>query len=163
MSNLDNFPTTPEAIAHELAKIGSFVEHGLSPRVSPSQLAKDLEKEILENALTLEEVSNMLNISTARVHERYNESSLIGFPYNGSIVFPDVQFFNSEELPNWGLVAPSFKGDIHSVALSLFMNQTSTELESHGVDLTPREWLLSGGDVEILKDHIKYAFFEAGR
>ena len=128
-----------------LRKAGSL-QHAMPPLVSRASFRTQLLfEQLLQGALTVKAAAARLHVSESRIRQRLAARSLIGVERAGTWQLPAFQFTEDADLPGLAEVLPAFPDDVHPAAVFLFLDAPSPDLDVEGQNLTPREWLLTGG------------------
>ncbi|SHQ47274.1 hypothetical protein [Mycobacteroides abscessus] len=108
---------------------------------------------LVNTAFTVAQVAQGLGITPARVRQKRLARELWGIANGQSWVFPVLQFDTDE---NGGPIQPVrgleqvFKvlpADLHPAAVAGFLFTQQPELYAEGRQMSPLEWLRSGGDI----------------
>lgn len=141
-----------------LQSVGSYVNTPPTPLNSPRMRTALRGEAILRDALTAREVGELLGVTAARVRQRAQLGSLLGWTSGGEWRFPRIQFTATGELPSWSTVATAFPAGVHPVELEGALTTPSVDLVLDGITLSPRDWLLSSGDPAAAITTIRGAF-----
>ena len=110
--------------------------------------------------LSRADVASLLGVDPSRVSHQATAGRLYSYSgNNGRPVFPDWQFTGTGDparssevavvavaLPHLGDVVAAMPPGSHPVAVRTFMTTPSDDLSVRGEALSPRDWLLGGGD-----------------
>lgn len=129
----------------------------LSPPVAgePAPLARTAARyaAMLATALTTREAAGLLGTGESRVRQRLKDGTLYGVKARRENRLPAFQFEGGGEVPGVGGVLRHVDRSVHPVALLNWFTLPSPDLhldeEEEGA-VSPREWLLSGGDPGVL-------------
>jgi excisionase family DNA binding protein len=121
----------------------------------PDPLARTVARyaAMLATALTTKEVAGLLGTGESRVRQRLKEKTLYGVKVGRENRLPAFQFEGDKEVPGIGRVLRHVDRSLHPVALSNWFILPSPDLyldEEEERTVSPREWLLSGGDPQVL-------------
>jgi excisionase family DNA binding protein len=141
------------------AEVEALREGGmdLSPTASddPDPLARTAARyaAMLATALTTREAADLLGVSEGRVRQRLKEGTLYGLKAGRENRLPAFQFEGGREVRGIGEVLRNLDRSVHPVALLGWFTLPNPDLyldveEERAV--SPREWLLSGGDPGVL-------------
>lgn len=128
----------------------------LSPREEggPDPLARTAARYValLASALTTREAAEVLEVGESRVRQRLGEGTLYGVKAGRENRLPAFQFEGGKEVPGIAEVLQAIDRSLHPVAvLNWFMlPNPDLFLDEEEVPVSPRYWLLSGGDPEVL-------------
>jgi excisionase family DNA binding protein len=127
----------------------------LSPREAGlNPLARTASKYValLASALTTREAAEVLEVGESRVRQRLGEGSLYGVKAGRENRLPAFQFEGGKEVPGIAEVLKAIDRSLHPVAvLNWFMlPNPDLFLDEEARPVSPRYWLLSGGDPEVL-------------
>lgn len=104
-------------------------------------------EQLINDGLTPAEAAARLGTNEAEIEQRIRARSLLGIHVDGQLRLPMFQFTQHGELPGVAELWPAFPSDAHPVAVWLFLNAASPELQIGGRDLSPAEWLGAGRPV----------------
>lgn len=90
-----------------------------------------------------------MGVSQGRIRQRLTARTLFGIQTSMEWRLPPVQF-TADGLPLRGLdrVLPALPEDVHPIVVNAFMQRPHEDLGITGTATSPREWLVSGGDIE---------------
>ncbi len=107
-----------------------------------------LEASELRRALPLPEVAALLGTSSPEVLGMTAAGSLYAHTLAGGLGrWPDWQFAGGHPLPHLAAVVAALPSGTHPVTLRAFMITPDPALRHDDVAVSPRDWLLGGGDV----------------
>lgn len=98
------------------------------------------------SSLTVAEAARRLGVSGGRVRQLIAAGELVSLGGDGAHLLPDWQFVDGAAVPGLAQVTAALTG-CHPLTVAGFMTTPSPDLEAGGVDLSPVEWLVAGGDV----------------
>jgi hypothetical protein len=102
---------------------------------------------VLAATESVAEVSRRLGIDGSRVRHRLARRQLVGNRRNDGWRLPSWQFgVDGRPLPGLERVLRALDEDVHPVVLARFFATTAPELRVGRRAVTPREWLVGGGD-----------------
>jgi excisionase family DNA binding protein len=141
------------------AEVGVLEGGGLdlSPPVAgePDPLARTAAKyaAMLATALTTREAAGLLGTGESRVRQRLKDGTLYGVKAGRENRLPAFQFEGGAEVPGVATVLRHVDRSVHPIALLNWFTLPSPDLyldEEREEAVSPREWLLSGGDPRVL-------------
>lgn len=101
---------------------------------------------LAESALTVGAAANLLNIDPSRVRHRLAARRLTGWKDQGGWRLPAWQFTEDGVLPSLDAVLAAVPEDEPALVVAAFMTSPQDDLVIAGDAVTPRQWLLAGGD-----------------
>lgn len=108
----------------------------------------DAFAEIVARSLcSTEAVAERLQVDRSRISQRRKDRSLYSFRAGDSVCYPDWQFLGSETLPGLREVLRALDPELHPLTVDHFFTTPSLELTSGAEQLSPADWLATGGDV----------------
>jgi hypothetical protein len=120
-------------------------EPGDAARLWLANVTSNLAEQI-QGSLTVDETATMLGISGSRVRHRVHEGALYAFKAAHHLRLPRWQFHGDEPLPGLRKVLAALIPDLHPLEVSQFMTTAEADLEISEKAVSPREWLVVGGD-----------------
>jgi hypothetical protein len=99
-----------------------------------------------DTALSVGQAAARIGVDTSRVRHRIGERRLIGWKDRGGWRLPAWQFTDSDALPGLDVVLAWMPADQPALVLANLMTTPQEDLEIHDRPVSPREWLLAGGD-----------------
>jgi len=104
---------------------------------------------LVETALSQKSVSQNLNVTTSRIRQRIDSGSLYAIQLEKGRVCPAWQFYEGRTLPGLEQVLSVIDKSVNPLVIQRFFTTVSADLESDklGTVLTPRDWLITGHDV----------------
>jgi excisionase family DNA binding protein len=108
---------------------------------------------LLATALTTGEAAGLLGTGESRVRQRLREKTLYGVKAGRENRIPTFQFEGGGEVQGMGEVLRHVDRSVHPVALINWFTLPNPDLHlDKEVEraVSPREWLLSGGDPQVL-------------
>ncbi|RRO17615.1 DNA-binding protein [Saccharopolyspora rhizosphaerae] len=99
-----------------------------------------------DTALSVGQAAARIGVDTSRIRHRIGERRLIGWKDRGGWRLPAWQFSDADALPGLEVVLAWMPVDQPALVLANFMTTPQEDLEIHGRPVSPREWLLAGGD-----------------
>jgi hypothetical protein len=99
-----------------------------------------------DSAVTVAEAARQLGVDTSRIRHRLGVGRLVGWKDRGSWRLPAWQFAGAGVLPGLETVLAAVPPDQPALVVAGFMTSSQDDLLVDGVRLSPREWLLAGGE-----------------
>jgi len=118
-----------------------------------ARLERRTEREGLGHATTARDAANRLGLNSRSISAFPGE--LFAFVIDGELRYPAWQFINGREnpvLPHLAQLVEAFSDDMQPSTILGFMQTPQEDARLDGVQLTPVEWLVRGGDVQRLID-----------
>ena len=104
---------------------------------------------LADSALSVGQAAEMLNVDDSRIRHRLKEGRLTGWKDQGWRL-PAWQFNGSGVLPGLEVVLRAVPADQPALVVAAFMNTPQADLVISDRPATPRQWLLAGGDPELV-------------
>jgi excisionase family DNA binding protein len=138
-------------------EIVALKEGGLDLSVreaGPDPLAGTAAKYValLASALTTREAAGVLEVGESRIRQRLREGTLYGVKAGRENRLPAFQFEGGGEVPGIAEVLARIDRSVHPVAVLNWFLLPNPDLyldEEEASPVSPRHWLLSGGDPEV--------------
>lgn len=99
-----------------------------------------------DTALSVNQAADRISVDSSRIRHRIGDGRLIGWKDRGGWRLPAWQFSDSDALPGLDVVLTWMPADQPALVLANFMTTPQEELEIHDRPVSPREWLLAGGE-----------------
>ncbi|GAA4887927.1 MULTISPECIES: DNA-binding protein [Saccharopolyspora] len=99
-----------------------------------------------DTALSVNQAAERLGVDSSRIRHRIGERRLIGWKDRGGWRLPAWQFTEHDALPGLEAVLAAMPLDQPALVLANFMTTPQEDLEVEDHPVSPREWLLAGGD-----------------
>lgn len=100
-------------------------------------------------ALDRTQAAERLGVSPSRISHRQAEGELYGFRVRpAKMLYPDWQFDDRVTIPGLQQIVEILPEGVPAVVIRRFMTEPDDALEVEDELVSPREWLLLGGDVE---------------
>ncbi|TNC21925.1 DNA-binding protein [Amycolatopsis alkalitolerans] len=101
---------------------------------------------LAESALTVADAARLLGVDPSRVRHRLAARRLAGWKDHTGWRLPAWQFARDGVLPGLDAVLAAVPEGEPALAVAAFMSRRQDDLVLAGEPVTPREWLLAGGD-----------------
>jgi hypothetical protein len=111
-------------------------------RASSSNLADEARESV-----TVEQAARALAVDGSRVRHRVRDRALYGFKIGGGLRLPVWQFHRHEPIPGLRAVLAALPTDMHPLEVAGLMTTPDPELAVSDEPVSPRDWLIGGGDV----------------
>lgn len=115
-------------------------------------------EQMLSTAMSVKQTAALLGVTEGRVRQRLQARTLLGVERGGVWLVPRFQFLDDGELKGLDEVLPAFPVDVHPAAVFAFLMRPSADLEIDGDELSPQQWLLSGGPTETVAELVRDAY-----
>ncbi|GAA5170391.1 DNA-binding protein [Amycolatopsis dongchuanensis] len=101
---------------------------------------------LAESALTVPAAADRLGVDASRVRHRLAERRLTGWKDQGGWRLPAWQFTDDGVLPGLDTVLAALPAGQPALVVAAFMTHPQDDLVIAGEPVSPRQWLLAGGD-----------------
>jgi hypothetical protein len=101
-------------------------------------------------ALTVKQAAAKLKVTEGRIRQRLAARTLFGIPTSGGWRIPLVQFGTTGLVRGLEQVLPALRSDAHPLVVEHFLSSPHVDLILDREQLSPLEWLASGGDVSVV-------------
>lgn len=104
---------------------------------------------LVEDTLNVDQVADLLGVSTSRVRHRISDGSLYCFPSEGRGVarrIPAWQFEQGDAIPHLAHVLAGLPDDFSPVEVRDFAVNAKVDHPTRGTQVPLLQWLLDGGD-----------------
>ena len=111
---------------------------------------------LAEAALSVAGAATTLGVDDSRIRHRLAKGRLTGWKdHGGGWRLPAWQFTSSGVLPGLELVLRALPEDQPALVVAAFMSTPQSDLVINSRPATPRQWLLAGGDPELVAELIE--------
>lgn len=111
-------------------------------RASSSNLAEETRE-----SLAVAQAAKLLLVDGSRVRHRVRDRALYGFKIGGGLRLPTWQFTHHDAIPGLRAVLAALPTDVHPLEVAGLMTTPDPDLVVADEPLSPRDWLIGGGDV----------------
>ncbi len=101
---------------------------------------------LLTDSANAAEAARLLGVQESRVRQRLADRTLYGFKHEGVWRVPRFQFYHDRPVPGVAAVFPRLPDTVTPIAVETWFTTPTMELVSGDHALSPREWLITGGD-----------------
>jgi hypothetical protein len=98
-------------------------------------------------SMSVEQAATLLLVDGSRVRHRVRDRALYGFKIGGGLRLPSWQFHRNDSIPGLRAVLAALPADLHPLEVAGFMTTPDPDLSVADEPLSPRDWLIGGGDV----------------
>jgi hypothetical protein len=116
--------------------------------VAPELHTAALSAGLLATSLSVTQVASRLSVDASRIRQRLANHSLYGLRKGGAWRLPQFQFTDdgSQVVPGFGDIAPTLCGLFPVDVATWFTTPHVDLVDAEDTPLSPRDWLLGGGD-----------------
>lgn len=111
-----------------------------------------LYAELLATASSVKQIAARMRVSDAAIRQRLGKRQLYGVKVMHEWRIPAFQFDGDRVVDHFEEVAPALPPDLHPVEAFLWFTTPTADLQIRGRDVSPRQWLRSGGKPEPVID-----------
>lgn len=143
----------PPAEARALDKAGLDIDDRVaSGAADPAAETVQEYMGILASAMTVRDAAGLLGVDPSRIRQMIRDRSLAAIEENHRYLIPRFQFVNDRPIPSFSSVFSATPGDVPLILFYRWFVQPSCDLPAgeEQRDMSPREWLLSGYDPEVV-------------
>lgn len=150
---------TPDPTASQLTEQEEavFAEHGGivgSARLGATSVARATLCAFSSNlaeqtraSISVAQAAERLDVDASRVRHRLRDRALYGFKLGSSVRLPLWQFGDDAPIPSLRSVLAALPSDLHPLEVVGFMTTPDPDLTVSDEPMSPRDWLIHGGDV----------------
>jgi hypothetical protein len=147
-------PSPPLASGTELTpdEVAALQRGGVDPSPPAARVRQVLARSaaayaaLVGTAYTVAEAAQFLGIDESRVRHRLAARTLYGLRHGAGWRLPRFQFEGGTLVPGVQRVFPSLEPGMHPLAVARWFTSPDPDLTVEDVALSPRDWLLAGGD-----------------
>lgn len=149
--------TAEEQVLHEHGGIGESLGDDETVRAAVLRSASSNLAALTRESLSVEQVAKLLFVDASRVRHRVRDRALYAFKIGAALRLPTWQLDEHEPIPGLRAVLAALPADLHPLEVVGFMTTPDPDLEVAEEPLTPREWLVGGGDIRAVVELIEHA------
>jgi hypothetical protein len=105
-----------------------------------------------DTALSVNQAADRVGVDSSRIRHRIGDRRLIGWKDRGGWRLPAWQFTDTDVLPGLETVLAAMPIDQPALVLANFMTTAQEDLELGDLPVSPREWLMAGGNPQAVAD-----------
>lgn len=150
-------PATEEQILREHGGIGEPLADDETVRAAVLRSASSNLAALTRESLSVEQAAKLLVVDASRVRHRVRDRALSAFKIGAALRLPTWQFAGHEPIPGLRAVLATFPPDLHPLEIAGFMTTPDPDLTVAEEPLSPREWLIGGGEVEAVVELIGHS------
>jgi excisionase family DNA binding protein len=151
-------PASPLVAGTELTpdEAAALERGGLRPSPPAARVRRVLVRSVAAyaalagTAYTVAEAAHLLGIDASRVRHRLAARTLYGIRSGGGWRLPRFQFEGSTTVPGIQRIFPRLEPGMHPLAVARWFTTPDADLAVDDVALSPRDWLLAGGDPDVV-------------
>jgi hypothetical protein len=131
---------------HALSAVGLDLSPRRGDEADHRARAVAAQAVLRDSALTVADAADTVGVDTSRIRHRLLARRLSGWKERGGWRLPAWQFASTGVLPGLEAVLAAIPEDQPPLVVAAFMTVPQPELPINGDPVTPRQWLLAGGD-----------------
>ena len=137
---------------------GAWESVGGTFRSSSSEVAIGIRKNVSLELLTLNsivgdgEMAQELGVDRTRVSQKVREQSLYFFENAEGRCFPRWQLVDGKPIRELKKLIAAFDRTLHPLTVEHWMGARNAELVIDGESVTPTQWLITGGHIDIVSE-----------
>lgn len=141
-----------ESERHVLTEIGLDLTAFGDDEADPRARTVAEHAVLRDTALSVGQAAEHVGVDTSRIRHRVSSNRLIGWKDRGGWRLPAWQFTDQDVLPGLETVLAAMPSDQPALVLANFMTNPIEDLDLGGTPVSPREWLMAGGDANRVAD-----------
>ncbi|MGI8762020.1 MAG: DNA-binding protein [Jatrophihabitantaceae bacterium] len=127
-----------------------------SVRKATLQLSSSNLAEQTRESLSVEQAATLLVVDGSRVRHRVRDRALYAFKIGVGLRLPNWQFHRHDSIPGLRAILAALPADLHPLEVAGFMTTADANLTVDDEPISPREWLLGGGDVRVVTELLEH-------
>lgn len=147
-------PSTAPSVAMS-AEEAAFLDRHSGVKVASQKQLRELSARAAARAtaeavqaLGRSEIAALLRVDPSRISHMTAQGALFAYRTGpGRLVYPDWQVHAGSVIPHLAQVLTALPANAHPVAVRTFMTTPDDDLRVGDEPLSPRDWLVGGGDV----------------
>jgi hypothetical protein len=146
-----------EAILREHGGITGPVGDDRAVRTAVLRSSSSNLAEQTRDSLSVEQAAKLLLVDGSRVRHRVRDRALFAFKIGAGLRLPTWQFHEHDHIPGLRPVLAVLPADLHPLEVAGFMTTPDADLAVADVPLSPRDWLIGGGDVRVVVELLEHS------
>ncbi len=146
-----------EQILREHGGIGEPLGDDETVRTAVLRSASSNLAALTRESLSVEQAAKLLIVDASRVRHRVRDRALYAFKIGAALRLPTWQFDEREPIPGLRAVLAALPSDLHPLEVAGFMTTPDPDLAVADAPLSPRDWLIGGGDLHVVVELIEHA------
>lgn len=143
-----------ESLLREHGGIAATVNDDSSVRNATLRSSSSNLAEQTRESLSVEQAAKLLMVDGSRVRHRVRDRALYAFKIGGGLRLPTWQFDGQEPIPGLRTLITVLPAALHPLEVAGFMATPDVDLRVDERPVSPREWLVGGGDVRVVVELI---------
>lgn len=159
--------TVPDAAGSQLTATAEALVRAHGGVAGPVGDDKTVREAVLSSArsnlaaqtresLSVEQAAKALIVDGSRVRHRVRDRALYAFRMGATLRLPTWQFDQHDSIPGLRAVLAALPQDLHPLEVAGFMTTPGPDLAVADEPLSPRDWLVCGGEVNAVVELIKH-------
>lgn len=145
-----------EAILREHGGIAERIGDGEAAAAAVLRSASSNLAALTRESLSVEQAASVLMVDGSRVRHRVGDRALYAFKIGAALRLPRWQFNEHDPIPGLRSVLAALPADLHPLEVAGFMTTPDAGLVVSEEPLTPRDWLVGGGDIHLVIQRIEH-------
>jgi hypothetical protein len=143
-----------DALLREHGGIGTSVGDDAAVGRAVLRSASSNLAQLARGSLSVEQVAKRLLVDGSRVRHRVRDRALYAFKIGGGLRVPQWQFHGHDAIPGLRAVLAALPPELHPLEVAGLMTGPDPGLAVADEALSPRDWLIGGGDVAVVLELI---------
>ena len=155
-SSASRLPEAEESLLHTHGGIVAPVADDLSVRKTTLRSSASNLAEQTRESLSVDQAANLLMVDGSRVRHRVRDRALYAFNIGGALRLPTWQFQRHGSIPGLRTLVAALPAGLHPLEVAGFMTIPDADLTIDDEPISPRDWLLGGGEVGVIVELIEH-------
>lgn len=104
----------------------------------------------------MQHAATLLKLDPSRVRHRVRDRALYAFKIGGALRLQVWQFHGRNPIPGLRTLLAALPTDLHPLEVAGFTTTPDGDLTVDDEPISPREWLVSGGDIRLVIELIEH-------
>lgn len=153
-SSASRLTESEESLLQQHGGISGTVNEDSSVRKATLRSSSSNLAEQARESLSVEQAAKLLMVDGSRVRHRVRDRALYAFKIGGGLRLPTWQFDRQDSIPGLRTLLAMLPAGLHPLEVAGFMTTPDVDLRVDEQPVSPREWLVGGGDVRVVVELI---------
>lgn len=155
-SSASRLTEAEDSLLHDHGGIAAPVADDQSVRHATLRSSASNLVEQTRESLSVEQAAKLLMVDGSRVRHRVRDQALYAFKIGGALRLPTWQFHRHDSIPGLRTLLAALPAGLHPLEVAGFMTTPDGDLTVDNDAISPREWLVGGGELRPVVELIEH-------